>query len=264
MKKYLNNLTEKIAYFFEELFAFISEPQCPGCGNFLENPHISLCGNCRKEFKFLGDGPVCLICNSADNVSCECQSSKQFDIPRLYYWATYTDVVQELIHQFKFEGHHRLGKYLADKAIDALYDKMQLIKVDYVIPVPMLERDKRRRGYNQTELIAKAVSLRMNVPAHFDLLKKIKRTKLQANLGAKERWENIEDAFAVTDNNDMKGHSILLVDDIVTTGATCYYSAKALYLAGAEHITVFALVSSAQEAFNFSPREKVSQWEVSE
>lgn len=263
MKKLLNKLSEKLAYLLDEIFAFISVPQCPGCNNFLENPHTLLCDNCRQDFNFTGDGPVCLICNCPESESCSCQTEKQFDIPGLYYWGIYTDTFRNLIHRFKFDGQRKIGDFLTEKAIDVLHDKTQTIEADYIIPVPMLKKDRKIRGFNQTEIIADVVSRRLKIPAVFDLLIKIKKTKLQANLGAKERWKNIEDAFAVDDSNRMKGRSVLLIDDIVTTGATCYYSAKALYLAGAEKVTVFALVGNSGEQSNGNLEKSVSEWEVS-
>ena len=244
MKKLLNNLVEKANYFADEIFAFISEPECPGCKNILVDPHLALCDNCQSNLTFPGDGPVCLICRRPEGVACRCHLEKQTDMPKLYYWSSYTDVIRDLIHQFKFAGHSELGKYLTGEALGSLSEKLRKIKFDYIVPVPMLQRDKRQRGFNQTELIAETISHSLNIPVKSDLLIKVKEIELQANLGAKERWENIVGAFAVENKSEVRGQSILLVDDIVTTGATCFESAKQLYSASAKSVTVFALVSN--------------------
>ena len=138
---------------------------------------------------------------------------------------------QELVHRFKFEGQYKLGQYLTEIALDILCERMYELKLDYVIPVPMIKTDKRKRGYNQTELIASVVSKKLGTPLESGLLRKIKKTEMQADLGARQRWENIKDAFAVEDNNILEGKSLLLVDDIVTTGATC----RSLLARGSAH-----------------------------
>jgi competence protein ComFC len=247
VKNYLKLLDDRINYIVEELSAFISTPQCPACGEFLDNPHIHLCPECLQEFNFSGNGPVCLLCSNSDDRPCNCQDQFEYRIPELYYWGLYTAAFRALIHQFKFNHHLKLGKFLADKSIDALRSRLQELEIDLIVPVPMHGKDKSKRGYNQTEIIALAVSEKLGYPAELNILLKVKKTDFQAKLGATERWTNIADAFVVAENNTLKGKSVLLVDDIVTTGATCYYAAKALYLAGAEKITVFALVSNIRE-----------------
>ena len=86
----------------------------------------------------------------------------------------------------------------------------------------MLKRDKRKRSFNQTELIAQTVSGRFNVAVNLNILKKVKKTRLQANLGRDERWNNIQNAFAVNDESDLNGSRCLLVDDIVTSDEKSY------------------------------------------
>ena len=250
MKKLLSNLVNKANFFTDEIFAFISEPECPGCKNILTNPHLVLCDNCQTNLSFPGDGPVCLICRCPEGVSCRCHLEKNTYIPQLFYWSSYTEVVRDLIHQFKFGGLSELGKYLTIKAFEPLSEKFQKINFDYIVPVPMTKHDKHQRGYNQTELIAETVSHSLNIPAKLNILKKVKKTKLQANLGAEDRWKNIVGAFSVDNSSEVKGQSILLVDDIVTTGATCLESSKQLYFAGAERVTVFALVSNKKKPYN--------------
>ena len=247
MNKLIKNLTEKANHLLDELFAFISVPRCPGCDNFLDNPRRYLCPACESNLSFPGDGPVCLLCRSPQGVECGCQESDKYVVPRLYYWSNYTEVIRYLIHQFKFEGQYKIGQYLTTITINILSDRISCQKFDFIIPVPMLKRDKRKREFNQTELIALDVSRRLNIPVAGDVLRKIKPTKLQADLGRDERWQNIKGAFDVIESGNIKGKSCLLVDDIVTTGATCREAAQVLYSHGAALVTVFALVSNHRE-----------------
>ncbi|MCP4580236.1 MAG: ComF family protein [candidate division Zixibacteria bacterium] len=244
MSKMLSNITEKTRFLLDELFAFISTPRCPGCGILLDNPRLPLCPACELKLSFAGDGPVCLICRSPRGVSCNCQENRISVIPHLYYWATYSPVMRELIHQFKFEGQLKLGKYLTLAALEIIADRIASQKYDFIIPVPMLKRDKRKRSFNQTELIADTISERLDIAVNYSILKKVKKTRLQANLGREERWDNIQNAFEVSAEFNLDGSSCLLADDIVTTGATCWEATKALYTGGVSKVTVFTLVSS--------------------
>lgn len=245
MKSILQNLSQKAEYFLEDLLAFISVPDCLGCGETLENHRLPLCDTCDNDLKraFPGEGPVCLICRCPAPKECTCHNDKPLPVPQLFYWGNYDDVVREIIHRFKFEGQYKLGRYLTKIALDIIYERIYNKKLDIVIPVPMLKKDKRKRGFNQAELIADVVSQKINIPVEPELLQKIRKTERQLKLGADERWQNIKDAFAVDDGEKLKGRSLLLVDDIVTTGATSWESTKALYKAGAEKVTVFSLVS---------------------
>jgi competence protein ComFC len=247
MRKLLHNLFRKAEYFLENLLAFISVPDCSSCGVTLENPRLPLCDVCDNDLRkiFPGDGPVCLICRCPVPQGCHCHDDKPLPIPQLFYWGKYNDLVRELIHRFKFERQYKIGWYLTEIALDTLYERIYNKALDYVIPVPMLKKDKKMRGFNQTELIASLVSQKLNMPVESELLKKIKKTEPQSKLGADERWQNVKDAFAVDNGEKLKGCSLLLVDDIVTTGATSWESTKALYKAGAKNVTVFSLISNS-------------------
>ena len=244
MNKLLSNLAEKTRFFLDDVFAFISAPRCPGCGILLENPRLPVCPGCEAKLTFPGDGPVCLICRSPHGVACNCQANRKDMIPDFYYWATYTQVMRELIHRFKFEGQLKLGEYLTSAALTVLIERLASHKFDSIIPIPMLKRDKHKRTFNQTELISEVVSAGLNTPFNPNILRKVKKTKLQANLGRDERWSNIRGAFSIEDSINLSGASCLLVDDIVTTGATSWEAARTLYAGGVAKVTVLALVSS--------------------
>jgi len=247
MLKPLSSLFETTGNLINEIFGFISAPVCPACGAELDDLNKPLCTVCDFNLLYAGDGPVCLICRSPKGVPCGCRKQQQMPIPQLYYWAPYDEVIRALIHQFKFERQMKLGGYLTEKALGHLSDRLDEYRYDIIIPIPMTKNDKRKRSFNQTELIANAISEKINTPVNPGLLTKDKPTKLQANLGREERWRNIQSAFRVADFAAIDGKSILLVDDIVTTGATSLEAAKALYQAKAGEITVFALASSHHE-----------------
>ena len=246
MRKPFRQLNEIVNYCLEELFSFISPPTCFGCGGFLDNPHIPVCAECEEKAHFSGAGPLCLVCRSPIGVTCGCERVYQTAIPEFYYWGMYTDLVKELIHEFKFMGHKYLGAYLIERSLGFITERASKFDCDIIVPVPMTEKDKANRGFNQAELIAAKLAEVCSIPVENSLLRKIRMTELQAKLGRESRWENVRGAFGVADNRLAQGKSVLIVDDIVTTGATCLEAARVLRNAGAKRVTVFALFSSHQ------------------
>ena len=115
---------------------------------------------------------------------------------------------------------------------------------DFITAVPMHEHDRRERGYNQSVLLAKALSERLGLP-YLDTLKKTKRTKKQHRLTYSERKTNLSGAFALIDREAVRGRRILLVDDIITSGCTLGTCAKALNK-GRPALICCAAVAAAQ------------------
>lgn len=126
----------------------------------------------------------------------------------------------------KFSGIKRLSRPLAGLLIE-----LDIPDSDVIIPVPMTKRSLLKRGFNQSLLIAKEVSIKKGIPLDIDSLQKPKETLPQVGLGAEERVKNIKNAFSV--KGDLKGKRVLLVDDVMTTGATLRECSKTLLKAGA-------------------------------
>lgn len=243
MLKLFAELNNRSGRFLDDLFAFISSPKCAGCGLNLENNHIPLCESCRSQIAgdFHGEGPICLVCHAPQVVHCGCQIDERYPMPQMFYWSEYTDTIKSLIHGFKFKGDKKLGLFLIERALNTMRERIPTIRCDLIVPIPLRLNDKRRRGFNQSDFIADGLTKILDVPVGYDILQKTRQTRLQANLSAKERWRNVKGIFALENSEMIKGKSILLVDDIVTTGATSMEAARVLYESGASSVTVFAL-----------------------
>lgn len=109
-------------------------------------------------------------------------------------------------------------------------------KIDIIIPVPMHNKDKLKRGYNQAELIAREISAELNLQLYPKAVIKTGKTQQQKNLTAKERAGNLKGVFAVKDSELIRGKSVLIIDDVCTTGSTFNELTKLLKSAGATHI----------------------------
>ena len=191
----------------------------------------NLCPSCAKTVT-LNDGTTCPICGRKTAVNEVCLECKAH--PPAYDRAVsalvYRDGGAGLVMKFK-----RGGTYLKDYFADLLAPKCRQFAIaDGVCFVPMTARAERRRGYNQAELLAKELADRLDLPL-LPVLKKKKETGEQKSLTRKERESNLKGCFSAH-KADVTGKSFILVDDVLTTGATAEEAGKTLKNKGAEHV----------------------------
>ncbi|MEO6731898.1 MAG: ComF family protein [Ferruginibacter sp.] len=135
-----------------------------------------------------------------------------------FYFAK-ESLVQQLIHVFKYKGNQEVGIYLGNLMGRSLLDSNRFDKIDYLIPLPLYPDKERKRGFNQAAIICNGVSAIMNVPVLTDAVARHRFTETQTKKHRGERWENVAGSFVVKEEK-LVGKNILLVDDVVTTGAT--------------------------------------------
>ena len=210
-------------------------PLCEGTADkFIYSP---LCPDCWSQIRRY-TGPSCRICampfSSALSSMCG-QCFKHFPpFSKVINFGIYEGALAEAIHQLKFHGIRRISKPLA-----SLLSNVSLPVVDGIVPVPLHIKDLRARGFNQSLLIARKLSRGLCLPLFMDILIKKKATPPQIGLSAKERISNVKNAFTVQGN--VKGQRILLVDDVMTTGATVRECSHALVNAGSREVIVATL-----------------------
>lgn len=140
--------------------------------------------------------------------------------------------VQELMHKLKYGGKFFIGVFLGKMAAELVEDVDYFNDIDIIIPVPLHKIKKSIRGYNQCEAFAQGLSDYSDIPYSVDILLKIKNTSSQTKKSRIQRIENVEKSFLVTTDIDLNDKHILLVDDVVTTGATleaCALTLKKVY-----------------------------------
>ena len=202
---------------------------CNFCGDeVFHNESHSLCEKCIKELPFMPNN-VCKICGGdlvADEKVCLfCKNSKRyFDIARAPF--VYKDGVANAIKSFKYKNRRYLAKTFAHFLAIEFYKND--FKPDLIIPIPLHEKRYKKRGYNQSELLAVELSKIIDVKVDTKAFQKIKHTEFQTNLNYEERQENLKESFAVVDKDVLKNKSILLIDDVFTTGATLKTASKCL------------------------------------
>jgi ComF family protein len=147
--------------------------------------------------------------------------------------------VRDAIHALKYRGAEHIADVLAVKMADAwrYYDMMG----DLLVPVPLHPEREAQRGYNQAKLLARALAPKIARPLADDTLYRVRPTRSQAHLDRKERWKNVADAFTCPDAVDLSGLSVVLIDDVATTGATLDACAVALLTRGAKQVSALTL-----------------------
>lgn len=136
--------------------------------------------------------------------------------------------VQHMIHRFKYKGRHQIGTFLGRIYGYKLASQSPYNTVDMIIPVPLFKKKQLKRGYNQSEVFAKGLSIALGVPVETNLLFRIRESESQTRKTRAERWDNVKEIFTVTHPEQLEGKHILLVDDVFTTGATIEACASTL------------------------------------
>lgn len=150
----------------------------------------------------------------------------------------YQEPTSDLIHRFKYEGYSALGRPLARFLIDGWPDWEQT--PDLIIPVPLHPKRRRNRGYNQSELLARPLGAAKSIIVCPPALRRTRHTIPQVGLGPDERQSNVRGAFEAV-ATVVNGRHVLLVDDVLTTGATMAAAAEASLAAGAASVSAYCL-----------------------
>ncbi|MDR2914506.1 MAG: ComF family protein [Tannerella sp.] len=150
-------------------------------------------------------------------------------------------ITQKLIHSLKYKGNKVLAEYLGRTAALELKNYGFYASADTIIPIPLHAKKEKQRGYNQSELIAKGISSIYGCKMENKLLKRISDTKSQTRKSVYDRHVNVEEVFVITDAEYLYGKHILLVDDVITTGATVASCIEALLSVPEIKISIFSL-----------------------
>lgn len=144
--------------------------------------------------------------------------------------------LQHAVHSLKYEKKFNVGIFLGKTLADNIKRKRPDWRIDLIIPIPLHQLKKAERGYNQSFYIAKGIEKILDIPFSDKVVKRIKYTKSQTTMTLSEREANISGAFKVKNKNAVNGKTILIIDDVITTGATISECGNILLEAGAKNI----------------------------
>lgn len=159
----------------------------------------------------------------------------------IYFLGFYEKRIKKLILDFKFKEKSYIGKGFSYLFLLNEEWKESFRNYDLIIPVPMFKKSKRMRGYNQSEILAKDLSIKLKVEYKKDILCKIKNNRKQSTLSIHQREENVKNVYQIKKKEIISDKKILLIDDIYTTGNTVKSCIKELELSGAKSVDVLVI-----------------------
>ena len=215
---------------------------CPVCNQIVSVWHADICPECERKLTYVGDS-YCMRCGKPvdeDEEYCsDCQRSEHaYDEGRAAL--LYDEYMSMSIYRFKYNGKREFASFYARVMTKQLGRKIKSWEPDVIVPVPVHKSKLKKRGYNQAYLIAKELSKNLGIPVNDRLVRRNTATAVQKNLSAKERQNNLKKAFKVT-QNVVSLNTVLIVDDIYTTGATVDAMARCLRGAGVKKIYFVSL-----------------------
>jgi ComF family protein len=188
---------------------------CDGCGSDIIDEESSLCMKCIVEmpetnFHLHASNPVeKIFWGRLPIISATAQ-----------YYFIKESLMQHLMHQLKYKGNKELGKQLGRLMGHDLQKTNRFKTVDYLVPLPLFPSKEERRGYNQATILCEGIAEVMNVEILRDAITRTQFTETQTRKGRIERWQNMEGKFELMKPEKIRDKNILLVDDVITTGAT--------------------------------------------
>lgn len=196
---------------------------CSVCGKMLDgNNKHSLCLNCESQLKKVDNSISDKDKYSFDEINSVCR---------------YEGLAREMVHRLKYNDRREIAISMASLISEITGYK----DFDFVAAVPSYKKKKSKRGYNQAELIARELSDILGIP-FIDKIERIRDTKPQVLFDSASRWYNVKDAFKCTSRFD--GKRVILVDDVITTGATVHFCAKELKDSGASYVMAASFAKS--------------------
>lgn len=208
----------------------IFPPRCIFCRHILSvSSRVDICNDCFKKIPFTDKMHI-----SAEHGSC-------YD--ELICVCRYSGILKDALIKFKF--YNKPGFYRALGVLLSKKIKEMTISSDFdiIIGVPLHNRKKRERGYNQSELISRVLSREIGIPVVSGLLKRIRDTQPQSLLPRHKRHLNVKGAFCLKEADKVADKAVLLVDDVLTTGSTLNECARVLKNAGAKKVTAAVIAS---------------------
>ncbi len=244
----LRRVSAWTADFAGTVWNIIWPPLCPACAAPLGGKDDrGFCPRCQGTFKILGED-VCKVCGRpmegpslpASGVCGHCLKDRPaWDAARSL--AVYEGQLAETIKAFKFRGKRDAAASLGALAAEAVSINFHEENIDLVVPVPLHAGRVRERGFNQAVDLARAAAKARGVPLFAEALARERETRPQVGLTRPQRIANVKGAFTANGRVDIKGKTVLLVDDVRTTGATLNECARTLKKAGAARVLALTL-----------------------
>lgn len=234
----------------DALTSVLLPADCRICSKvLLHSLRVPICQDCLDSFHSMPER-ICMVCSQPKETwttqldeadLCPACQVGTFAFERLRSLAIYEDAVVRAILMLKFERIEPLGRWFGGQLAELVRGQGGLLDADIVVPVPLHRDRERSRGYNQAQLISQPLAKQLRLPHRPILLMRTKPRPAKQILTTRERWDAVRGAFATRRGTQVDNLRVLLVDDVVTTGATLDSCARALLEAGAKSVVGVAV-----------------------
>lgn len=216
--------------------------RCPICDDVLPYHGRLVCRLCAEKLKYLCE-PLCMKCGKRlreeeEEYCFDCSRRTHYFIKGLALYEY--NCVKDSIYRFKYQGRAEYAKFYGEEMKRVMGERILEWKPEALIPVPIHYRRRNKRGYNQSEVLAQQISKQLHIPVKKDIVKRVKNTLPQKELDSAGRQNNLKRAFNIC-RNDVKLSTVIIVDDIYTTGNTIDAIACELQKSGISNIYYIAL-----------------------
>ena len=230
---------------YRALLQLIFPLRCPVCDDIVTPYGEKICPDCRKKLKYV-TSPWCMKCGKKlgkdEEICTDCRKIRhKFTRGRALY--EYNSAAA-MIYRFKYAGRREYADFFGLEIAKYLGDFIKDVKPDALIPVPIHKKRLKKRGFNQAALLARAVGRYTGIPVDEKLVVRIKNTVPLKLLNPNERQNNLKKAFNIV-KNDVKLNTILIIDDIYTSGSTVDEMSSVLHKAGVENVYFITLSCGA-------------------
>ena len=217
--------------FIDSIIGLFYPSVCAACGNSLFRWEQVVCTRCRNLLPKTG-----YELNEDNPLACKFYGKVKLKAVMACFFFSKEGKVQHLIHELKYKGNQEAGIFLGQEIGRAIKEAPLFQCVDWLIPVPLHPKREKERGYNQSLMISQGISDITGIPVGDGFLVRSVNTATQTHKTKDERWENVRDIFEIRHPERLEGKYVLLVDDVLTTGATL--EACALTLSAVSDITI--------------------------
>ncbi|HTE26220.1 ComF family protein [Flavitalea sp.] len=188
---------------------------CAGCGSDVINKNQLLCLACTDRL------PLTNYYAHADNpVEKTFWGRIPLNHATSYLYFNKDSIVQQLMHQFKYKGNQEIGLYFGKKMGSAISSAPRFQTPDFLVPLPLHPQRQKKRGYNQAEVLCRGMAESMGIPVLEQAVSRTMQTETQTHKNRESRWQNMEGKFVLKHPSLIENKHVILVDDVITTGAT--------------------------------------------
>lgn len=188
---------------------------CRGCGSDAISKEQLLCISCLHRL------PITDFYSHSGNATEKMLTGRlPFIDAASHFFFTQQSLIQQLMHQFKYKGRKEIGEYFGKRMGEAILGSSRFTNIDAIIPMPLHKHKLKQRKYNQASILCHGIASVINKPVLENIITRISAAGSQTLKNRIERWENIIGSFVLEDAGAVAGKHLLLVDDVITTGAT--------------------------------------------